>query len=71
MSATFCRSMPRTRFIFREWIRRMSTLEDSEGFGNSILRSIRPGLSKAASRMSMRLVAMRTFIFVSRFFEFR
>ena len=54
--------MPLTRFIFLEWIRRMSTLDDSEGFGNSIFLSMRPGLRSAASRMSMRFVAIRTLI---------
>ena len=62
LSATFCRSIPRTRFIFLEWIRRMSTREDSEGLGNSIFLSMRPGRSSAASRMSILLVAMSTLI---------
>jgi hypothetical protein len=42
------------------WILRMSTLLDSLGLGNSILRSMRPGRSSAESRMSMRLVAIST-----------
>lgn len=43
-----------------EWILRISTRAASLGLGNSILRSILPGRSSAASRMSMRLVAMST-----------
>mmetsp|Transcript_33176 Transcript_33176/g.93948 ORF Transcript_33176/g.93948 Transcript_33176/m.93948 type:complete len:206 (+) Transcript_33176:207-824(+) len=62
LSAIFVKSMPRMRFILREWIFKMSTRLPSLGFGNSILRSIRPGRSKAGSSMSMRLVAMRTLI---------
>jgi hypothetical protein len=33
---TFFRSIPRVRFILREWIFRMSTRDDSVGWGNSI-----------------------------------
>ena len=62
LSAIFRRSMPRIRFIFREWIFRMSNREDSLGLGNSILRSMRPGRSSAASKMSILLVAIRTCI---------
>mmetsp|Transcript_6648 Transcript_6648/g.18018 ORF Transcript_6648/g.18018 Transcript_6648/m.18018 type:complete len:256 (-) Transcript_6648:457-1224(-) len=58
--AIFLRSMPRMRFILREWIRRMSARASSLGLGNSILRSMRPGRKSAESRMSMRLVAMMT-----------
>ncbi len=43
-SAIFERSMPRIKFIFREWIFKMSARAPSLGLGNSILRSIRPGL---------------------------
>ena len=60
LSAILRRSMPRIRFIFREWIFRMSNREDSLGFGNSILRSMRPGRSSAASRMSILFVAIST-----------
>mmetsp|Transcript_23791 Transcript_23791/g.60255 ORF Transcript_23791/g.60255 Transcript_23791/m.60255 type:complete len:298 (-) Transcript_23791:371-1264(-) len=63
ISAIFLRSMPRIRFILREWMRRMSARASSFGFGNSILRSMRPGRSSAESRMSMRLVAMITLMF--------
>mmetsp|Transcript_69 Transcript_69/g.205 ORF Transcript_69/g.205 Transcript_69/m.205 type:complete len:203 (-) Transcript_69:544-1152(-) len=62
-SAIFLRSMPRRRFIFREWMAMISTREATVGFGNSILRSIRPGRRRAGSRMSMRLVAMMTLMF--------
>mmetsp|Transcript_6939 Transcript_6939/g.14368 ORF Transcript_6939/g.14368 Transcript_6939/m.14368 type:complete len:237 (+) Transcript_6939:1727-2437(+) len=58
--AILLKSMPRMRFIFREWIRRMSSLASSPGLGNSILRSIRPDLRRAGSRMSTRLVAAMT-----------
>mmetsp|Transcript_7607 Transcript_7607/g.21620 ORF Transcript_7607/g.21620 Transcript_7607/m.21620 type:complete len:346 (-) Transcript_7607:39-1076(-) len=60
LSATRLRSMPRMRFILREWILRMSWRLCSLGLGNSIFRSMRPGRSSAESRMSSRLVAMRT-----------
>mmetsp|Transcript_16567 Transcript_16567/g.32949 ORF Transcript_16567/g.32949 Transcript_16567/m.32949 type:complete len:331 (+) Transcript_16567:125-1117(+) len=62
-SATTVRSMPRTRFILRECIFMMVTLFSVFGFGNSILRSIRPGRRSAESRMSILLVAMTTLIF--------
>lgn len=39
----------------------MVILASGLGGGNSIFRSIRPGLSKAESRMSIRLVAMMTY----------
>lgn len=42
------------------WILRMSTRLDSLGLGNSILRSMRPGRSRAESKMSIRLVAIST-----------
>mmetsp|Transcript_2368 Transcript_2368/g.6453 ORF Transcript_2368/g.6453 Transcript_2368/m.6453 type:complete len:241 (-) Transcript_2368:588-1310(-) len=58
------RSMPRVRFMRREWIRRMSRRASSFGLGNSILRSIRPGRRRAESRMSIRLVAMITLIWL-------
>lgn len=58
---SFLRLMPRVRFIFREWILRMDRREASLGFGNSILRSMRPGRSRAGSRMSIRLVAINTY----------
>mmetsp|Transcript_68121 Transcript_68121/g.210764 ORF Transcript_68121/g.210764 Transcript_68121/m.210764 type:complete len:259 (-) Transcript_68121:647-1423(-) len=61
--AIFRRLMPRMRFIFLEWILRISCLASSLGFGNSTFLSIRPGLSKASSRMSMRFVAMMTLMF--------
>ena len=38
---------------FREWIRRIDTRASGPGGGNSILRSIRPGRSRAESKMSM------------------
>mmetsp|Transcript_4966 Transcript_4966/g.16635 ORF Transcript_4966/g.16635 Transcript_4966/m.16635 type:complete len:248 (-) Transcript_4966:503-1246(-) len=63
MAAIFLRSMPRMRFILREWMRRMSARASSLGLGNSILRSMRPGRRRAESRMSMRLVAMITLMF--------
>mmetsp|Transcript_38171 Transcript_38171/g.107903 ORF Transcript_38171/g.107903 Transcript_38171/m.107903 type:complete len:211 (+) Transcript_38171:215-847(+) len=61
--AIFLRSIPRMRFIFLEWILRISSLASSFGFGNSTLRSILPGRSSASSRMSMRFVAMITLMF--------
>mmetsp|Transcript_4852 Transcript_4852/g.20613 ORF Transcript_4852/g.20613 Transcript_4852/m.20613 type:complete len:246 (+) Transcript_4852:2942-3679(+) len=60
--AIFFKSIPRTKFILRLWIFKMSTRESSVGLGNSILRSIRPGRNSAASKMSSRFVAMITFI---------
>uniref|UniRef100_A0A182KHQ4 Uncharacterized protein n=1 Tax=Anopheles christyi TaxID=43041 RepID=A0A182KHQ4_9DIPT len=42
----------------------MSRRASSFGGGNSILRSIRPGRSRAGSRMSIRLVAMMTLMFL-------
>mmetsp|Transcript_19040 Transcript_19040/g.55985 ORF Transcript_19040/g.55985 Transcript_19040/m.55985 type:complete len:281 (-) Transcript_19040:448-1290(-) len=63
MPAIFLRSMPRMRFILREWMRRISARASSLGLGNSILRSIRPGRRSAESRMSMRFVAIITLMF--------
>lgn len=57
-SAIFFRSMPRIRFILREWILRISTLDSTVGLGNSIFLSILPGLRSAGSRISILLVAM-------------
>mmetsp|Transcript_611 Transcript_611/g.2437 ORF Transcript_611/g.2437 Transcript_611/m.2437 type:complete len:280 (+) Transcript_611:925-1764(+) len=62
LSAIFFKSIPLIRFIFLLWILRMSNLELSLGFGNSIFLSIRPGLSSAESRMSILFVAIRTLI---------
>ena len=59
-SAMTLRSMPRRRFIFREWMPMMSMRDVRVGCGNSILRSIRPGRSSAGSRMSIRFVAITT-----------
>mmetsp|Transcript_65222 Transcript_65222/g.149376 ORF Transcript_65222/g.149376 Transcript_65222/m.149376 type:complete len:225 (-) Transcript_65222:569-1243(-) len=59
-SAILARSMPRIKFILREWIFRMSARAISLGLGNSILRSMRPGRISASSRMSSRFVAIRT-----------
>mmetsp|Transcript_31574 Transcript_31574/g.82540 ORF Transcript_31574/g.82540 Transcript_31574/m.82540 type:complete len:328 (-) Transcript_31574:228-1211(-) len=58
------RSMPRVRFILREWMVRMSRRASSFGFGNSIFRSMRPGRSSAVSRISRRLVAITTLIWL-------
>ena len=63
ISAIFLRFMPLVRFIFLEWILRMSRRASSLGAGNSIFLSILPGLRRAESRMSMRLVAMMTLMF--------
>mmetsp|Transcript_50681 Transcript_50681/g.130588 ORF Transcript_50681/g.130588 Transcript_50681/m.130588 type:complete len:217 (-) Transcript_50681:642-1292(-) len=62
---TLRRLMPRMRFIRLEWIFRISSLASSPGFGNSTLRSMRPGRSRASSRMSMRFVAMITLMLVA------
>mmetsp|Transcript_20339 Transcript_20339/g.63974 ORF Transcript_20339/g.63974 Transcript_20339/m.63974 type:complete len:213 (+) Transcript_20339:69-707(+) len=62
-SAILRRSMPRSKFILREWMDMMSTRDWAVGFGNSILRSMRPGRKRAESRMSMRFVAMMTLMF--------
>mmetsp|Transcript_50936 Transcript_50936/g.122798 ORF Transcript_50936/g.122798 Transcript_50936/m.122798 type:complete len:223 (+) Transcript_50936:230-898(+) len=62
-SAIVFRSMFRNRFILREWIFIIAILFSVFGFGNSIFRSIRPGLSKAGSKISIRFVAMTTLIF--------
>ena len=56
--AIFLRSIPLIRFIFLEWILRISTLDSTVGLGNSIFRSIRPGRNKAGSKISILLVAM-------------
>mmetsp|Transcript_56476 Transcript_56476/g.129690 ORF Transcript_56476/g.129690 Transcript_56476/m.129690 type:complete len:324 (+) Transcript_56476:337-1308(+) len=63
-AAIFRKSMPRIRFILREWIFRMSSRASSLGLGNSILRSMRPGRSSAVSRMSSLFVAMTTLIWL-------
>mmetsp|Transcript_3192 Transcript_3192/g.9950 ORF Transcript_3192/g.9950 Transcript_3192/m.9950 type:complete len:221 (-) Transcript_3192:458-1120(-) len=63
-AAILRRSMPRVRFMRREWMRRMSRRASSFGLGNSILRSMRPGRSSAESRMSMRFVAITTLIWL-------
>mmetsp|Transcript_19683 Transcript_19683/g.43883 ORF Transcript_19683/g.43883 Transcript_19683/m.43883 type:complete len:253 (-) Transcript_19683:536-1294(-) len=63
-SAIFVRSMPLSRFMRRLWMPMMSAREPVVGLGNSIFRSMRPGRSSAASRMSMRLVAMMTLTLV-------
>ena len=52
------RSMPLIRFICLEWIFKIYTLESRVGWGNYIFLSMRPGLNRAGSRISMRLVAM-------------
>mmetsp|Transcript_27303 Transcript_27303/g.73899 ORF Transcript_27303/g.73899 Transcript_27303/m.73899 type:complete len:210 (-) Transcript_27303:661-1290(-) len=57
------RSMPRNKFILREWMVMMSTRAVKVGFGNSILRSMRPGRRRAASSVSIRFVAMITLMF--------
>mmetsp|Transcript_27731 Transcript_27731/g.45618 ORF Transcript_27731/g.45618 Transcript_27731/m.45618 type:complete len:259 (+) Transcript_27731:106-882(+) len=62
-SAMLLRSMPRSKFIFRLWMPRMSCRDPRVGLGNSIFRSMRPGRSSAGSRMSMRLVHMITLMF--------
>mmetsp|Transcript_41039 Transcript_41039/g.49325 ORF Transcript_41039/g.49325 Transcript_41039/m.49325 type:complete len:300 (+) Transcript_41039:122-1021(+) len=62
-SAILFNSIPRNRFIFREWMLIMLTRLAVFGLGNSIFRSIRPGLKSAASRISIRLVAMTTLMF--------
>mmetsp|Transcript_22791 Transcript_22791/g.46255 ORF Transcript_22791/g.46255 Transcript_22791/m.46255 type:complete len:245 (-) Transcript_22791:685-1419(-) len=62
-SATVFRSMFRRRFILRLCICMMEMRFSTLGFGNSIFRSMRPGRSRAGSRMSMRLVAMMTLMF--------
>jgi hypothetical protein len=48
------------KLTFLEWILRMVILASGFGGGNSIFRSMRPGRSKAESRMSILLVAMMT-----------
>ncbi|KAH3668615.1 hypothetical protein OGAPHI_002369 [Ogataea philodendri] len=61
-SAIFIRSIPLVRFMDLEWIFKMSVLAFSVGGGNSIFLSILPGLKRAGSRMSNRLVAMMILI---------
>lgn len=61
-SAIFLRSIPLIKFIFLEWIFKISILDSIFGFGNSILRSIRPGRKRAGSKISIRLVAMMILI---------
>nr|GMC63429.1 unnamed protein product [Ipomoea batatas] len=46
-SAIFFRSIPRIKFIFLEWIFKISHRDSSLGFGNSIFLSILPGLRRA------------------------
>lgn len=48
-------------FIFLEWICIMRARASSFGWGNSILRSKRPDLSNAGSKISTRLVAAITY----------
>mmetsp|Transcript_12428 Transcript_12428/g.38671 ORF Transcript_12428/g.38671 Transcript_12428/m.38671 type:complete len:378 (+) Transcript_12428:32-1165(+) len=59
-SAIVLRLIPRVMFILREWIFKISKRASSSGAGNSILRSMRPGRSRASSSTSIRLVAMMT-----------
>uniref|UniRef100_A0A8D8UVF9 Uncharacterized protein n=1 Tax=Cacopsylla melanoneura TaxID=428564 RepID=A0A8D8UVF9_9HEMI len=63
-SAIFLRLIPLVRFIFLEWILRISSLASSFGGGNSIFLSMRPGRSRAGSKMSILFVAMITLIFL-------
>mmetsp|Transcript_67927 Transcript_67927/g.162622 ORF Transcript_67927/g.162622 Transcript_67927/m.162622 type:complete len:202 (-) Transcript_67927:569-1174(-) len=46
--------------IFPVWIAKIRRLVVKSGIGNSILRSIRPGRSRAGSRVSIRFVASST-----------
>eukprot|EP01033_Poteriospumella_lacustris_P007080 gene7080-gene7788 len=62
-SATFTKSMPRSKFMRRLWMDKISARDCDVGLGNSILRSIRPGRNNALSKMSIRLVAMMTLMF--------
>lgn len=64
-SAMTFRSMPRKRFILREWMPIISMRDVSVGCGNSIFRSIRPGRKSAGSRMSIRFVAITTWQYAS------
>jgi len=60
-SAILRKLIPRVRFIFLEWILRISSRASSFGGGNSIFRSMRPGRKRAGSRMSIRFVAIITY----------
>jgi hypothetical protein len=57
-SAIFLKSIPLIKFIFLEWIFRIYILDYTFGWGNSILRSIRPGLRSAGSNISILFVAI-------------
>ncbi|KAG9144147.1 hypothetical protein Leryth_013784 [Lithospermum erythrorhizon] len=46
LSAVFFKSIPLIKFILLEWIFKMPQRESSLGFGNSIFRSILPGLRR-------------------------
>ena len=61
LSLPTLKSVPRIRFIFREWMRRIPWRPISLGLGNSIFRSMRPGRRRAGSRVSIRLVAVITY----------
>ena len=56
--AILSKSIPFFRFIFFEWIFKISTQALKGGFGSSIFLSILPGLNKAGSRISILLVAI-------------
>lgn len=47
-----CFKQPNEYQTFREWMRRIATRASGPGGGNSIFRSIRPGRSNAASKIS-------------------
>jgi len=57
-SAIFFKSIPLIKFIFLECIFNIYTLESILGCGNYIFLSIRPGLNKATSKISILLVAI-------------
>ncbi len=57
-SAIFFKSIPLIKFIFLEWILKISSLDYTFGLGNSIFLSILPGLRRAGSRISILFVAM-------------
>lgn len=61
-SAIFFKSIPLIKFIFLEWIFKISSLDSMFGLGNSIFLSILPGLKSAGSRMSILFVAMMILI---------
>eukprot|EP01139_Manchomonas_bermudensis_P015149 Amastigsp_a509598_547.p2 type:complete len:203 gc:universal Amastigsp_a509598_547:90-698(+) len=58
--ASSSKRMSRSQFMLFAWMVKMCVRPSRSGSPNSILRSRRPGRSRAGSRVSMRFVAMMT-----------